>query len=69
MKWARWTLTGLGIIGACLNSFKMGLCFWFWTAGNVGWIIVNLRRRQLPEALLFTVYLVTSVIGLFVWSK
>lgn len=67
MKWARWALTALGIIGAALNAFKIGLCFIIWTVGNIGWIIVNIRRRQLQEALLFAAYLITSLIGLATW--
>lgn len=67
MRWARWALTALGIIGAALNALKIGFCFWLWTVGNIGWIIVNLRRRHVQEALLFTAYLITSIIGLATW--
>ncbi len=69
MKWIRWTLTAIGIIGATLNAYQIGLCFTFWTIGNIGWIIVNLRRRQVQEALLFTAYLITSVIGFVTWGN
>lgn len=65
----RWLLTAMGIIGATLNALQIGLCFAFWIAGNIGWIIVNLRRRQMQEALLFFAYLVTSVIGFFTWGN
>ena len=68
MKSIRWILTALGIIGAALNAVGLGLCFTFWIVGNVGWIIVNLRRRQMQEALLFTAYLITSVVGFFTWG-
>lgn len=64
----RWLLTAMGIIGATLNALQIGLCFSFWIAGNIGWIIVNLRRRQMQEALLFFAYLVTAVIGFFTWG-
>lgn len=68
MKRIRWALTAIGIIGATLNAFKIGLCFVLWTVGNVGWIIVNLRRRQVQEALLFAAYLIASIVGLFTWG-
>lgn len=68
MRWIRWALTAIGIIGAALNALKIGLCFVLWTVGNVGWIIVNLRRRQVQEALLFAAYLITSIVGLFTWG-
>lgn len=69
MKGTRWTLTALGIAGAILNAFKIDLCFVLWAAGNVGWIVVNLRRRQIQEALLFTAYLATSLIGMYMWGN
>ncbi|MHB8149963.1 MAG: hypothetical protein ACYDIB_07350 [Desulfobulbia bacterium] len=69
MKWIRWALTAIGIAGAMLNAFKIGFCFTLWTIGNVGWIVVNVRRRHVQEAMLFTAYLITSVIGLFMWGK
>lgn len=69
MKKTRWALTTIGIVGATLNAFKIDLCFVLWAVGNVGWIVVNLHRRQRPEALLFTAYLATSLIGMYMWGN
>lgn len=64
----RWALTAMGITGAALNAFGLGICFTIWIIANIGWIAVNIQRRSWPEAALFSAYLATSILGLFTWG-
>lgn len=64
----RWLLAGTGVIGAALNAGQIRASFLLWIVANIGWIIVNVRRREWPETALFSVYLVTAVAGWFGWG-
>lgn len=67
MSKTMWALSIAACIGALLNALKNPACFAIWTLTNTGWIAVKLRQRSWPEAMLWTVNLATSALGLATW--
>lgn len=65
---SRWLLACAGVLGATMNAGQIRESFLVWIVANIGWIIVNVRRREWPEAALFSVYLVTAIAGWFGWG-
>lgn len=64
-----WTLTALGIVGALLNVAKNPWCFVLWSIANVGLVVRHAEAGRTPDAVLFGVYLVISLWGMFTWAK
>ena len=64
-----WILTGLGVVGAVLNSLQRRACFAWWIVANIGWICVNAYRGLHAETVLFSVYLALAVLGLINWRR
>lgn len=65
----RWSLAGLGIVGAVLNVQQRRACFVWWVAANIGWVCVNIYHGRYAEAVLFAVYLATALLGLVNWRR
>ena len=64
-----WIATGLSIIGVTLNIQKKVACFYFWTIANFIWIYLSYIKNDPAQTLLFTVYLILSIWGIFSWKK
>ena len=58
-----WILTIIALAGAFLNAYQRRLCWPVWCCSNLGFILVNLSRGMWPEVLLFSGFLLSSVIG------
>lgn len=65
----RWSLAGLGIVGAILNVQQRRACFMWWVAANIGWVFINAYNGRYAEAVLFAVYLATALLGLANWRR
>ena len=64
-----WILTTNSITGAFLNSRKKIQGFYLWTVGNFGWVLWALYHEIYPQAILFFIYLMTSIYGIIEWRK
>ena len=63
-----WILSAIGVTGAVLNACRRRSSFALWSLANVGWIMMFAHRGMVPEALLFGVYLATSLFGFHKWA-
>ena len=68
---AYWLFAILAIAGtACVSVLHMLVIgHVLWVTSNVGLIVCTLKRRQWPLTVMFSVYLVLSIIGLISWSR
>ncbi len=63
-----WGLTAISLAGVVLNIYKDPLCFWLWVFSNAAWAIVDWRRKIYSQAVLFGIYAVLAVWGIFAWK-
>lgn len=63
------TLTVLSVLGAILNCEGSIYGFYVWTIGNIMWIIYGFMTNQWPIVVVFTVYLITCIRGIYVWKQ
>lgn len=70
MNRAELLATVLGISGAVLNAFQMKIGFAVWIISNIMWIYfaVGGKAKYWGMALTFTIYTITSIIGLLLWE-
>lgn len=64
-----WGLVAVSLIGTILNAMQKNVCWYFWIVANVGWCFYNAAMEMYPQAILFGVYIVTSLFGLFNWIR
>lgn len=64
-----WVLTAMSLVGVWLNIKKNVVCFYIWIVANVGWIYVDIKAGLMGQAVLFLIYSVLSVYGIYEWSK
>jgi nicotinamide riboside transporter PnuC len=62
-------LTILALIGVILNIKKNSFCFVIWVFTNVSWSIVDFYKGIPLQGILFAVYTLLSVYGIFQWRK
>lgn len=65
-----WTLIAIALAGtACVSVLHLVyLGHVFWLVSNVGLTVLNAGLRRWPYVLLFGVYLVFTLYGLFTWK-
>lgn len=64
-----WALTINSILGALLNARKRIEGFYLWAAGNLGWMIWALYNGIYSQAVLWLVYFIITVYGIYQWRK
>ena len=64
-----WITTILCLIGSALNAKKIVLCFYFWTAGNVIWLYIDLLNHNYSRATLDIVQGIITLWGLWEWKN
>lgn len=62
-------ITAITLIGTIGNSFQKIWCFYIWIPTNLFWIIYNIIIKQYQQAILYTVNIITSIVGLISWRK
>lgn len=62
-----WFITFLSLIGVVLNIYERRECFYIWAVTNFCWMIIDYRAGLLAQAVLFTVYLVLALWGIYKW--
>jgi len=66
-------ICSLGIMGGALVALGIRRTAWWghviWVVSDIGLIGYNLYIHELPQAIMFLVYLVISIIGVFRWRK
>ena len=66
---ASWIATSLSIIGAILNAKKSIHGYWVWIISNLLWMVLALIRQDIAQAVLWIVYVVISIYGIYCWAK
>jgi hypothetical protein len=68
LKWVGWIASVFALTGQILMIFKNPWAFVAWSLGEGLLLIVSYKRKQWGEVMFFTVYVVTNLIALYVWS-
>ena len=64
-----WVTTAICLTGTVLNVKKIKLCFWLWLAGNILWLIIDIRNGLWSRALLDTVQGILALWGIIEWKE
>ena len=60
----------LALTGNILVNFRKKFGFIIWTLSNIVWILVNfLGTMNIPQVIMYAVYMVLNMQGFIVWSK
>ena len=63
-----WIAATLALISTVLNCKKNRLCFAFWAATNVMWIVWDVQNGIAARAVLDIVQLMLAAYGIYEWS-
>ena len=64
-----WAVTAICLAGTVLNVKRSRWCFVLWIAGNIAWMIYDVRSGLYSRAVLDLVQLGFAVWGLIEWTK
>jgi len=62
-------LTILALTGVVLNIKKRIECFYIWLFTNASWAVVDFYRGIPMQGILFTIYTLLAVYGIYEWRK
>ncbi len=62
-------LTLTSIVGAIWNARGNIWGFYIWVPANLGWIAYDIVIEQYSQAVLFFVYTVITIYGIYQWRK
>lgn len=64
-----WAITAVSLFGVIANIYKKPICYVLWTMTNAYWCGHNYMHSELQQAVLFAVYFVLSLWGLYTWGR
>lgn len=64
-----WVLTVVSLAAVILNIKKKIMCFYLFAVANLAWAIIDYREGLVAQSVLFAVYFVLSIYGLYEWRK
>lgn len=64
-----WILATLSIIGGIRNAQGRIDGFYLWIIANIGWMVYDVLTKQYSQLVLFFVYTITSIYGIYKWKK
>lgn len=65
-----WIAAGLSLTGVVFNAKKSIWCWPIWILSNVCWLYyTTFVNRQLPQMILWSVFLAANIYGFFEWRK
>ena len=64
-----WITTAICLTGTVLNVKKIKFCFWLWLAGNILWLIIDIKNGLWSRAILDTVQGALALWGIIEWRK
>ncbi len=69
LEWIGWIATGLAVMGAVMNNYRLAACFLIWMASNriSAWI----HRRTRPRALTIRdlIFFALAAVGPWQWTR
>lgn len=64
-----WIIVGFSIIAGFYNARKSIISYFIWPFTNASLMIINVIQHQYAQALLWFIYLVLVVYGIYNWRK
>ncbi len=64
-----WFIAGITFAGTILNIFKNKICFILWIISNLFWCSFDYFNGDYPQASVFGINLIFSIVGYFTWRK
>jgi membrane protein implicated in regulation of membrane protease activity len=64
-----WFLTGASLVGVVANIYRRRWCFAVWLVTNTTWAVYDFSIGATAQGVLFSVYAVLAVWGLWTWRK
>lgn len=64
-----WIVTAGSLVGTVLNIKKKKICFGIWFCTNTAWCIYDFIIGSYAQAVLFFVYVLLAVYGIYEWNK
>ena len=64
-----WIVAAFSLLGVVLNIKKNRLCFAIWACTNFAWMVIDIHEGIYAQGMLFGVYFVLALWGLYEWRK
>ena len=64
-----WIALTLSITGIILNAKKIIYCWPVWIISDIFWIVVETHNNNLPQIILWFIFLFFNLYGLYCWSN
>ncbi len=64
-----WVVTVISLVAVILNIKKKIVCFYLFAVANMAWAIIDYREGLIAQSVLFAIYFVLSIYGLYEWRK
>jgi len=64
-----WIVLCFSLIGFIFNLLKRRICFKIWLFTNSFWIIYNISLKEYALSVLFVMYFIGSIYGLYTWEE
>ena len=45
------------------------LGMYIWLAASLLWVVLNIKKKNWPETIMFTVYSMYNIQGIYLWTK
>lgn len=62
-----WVFVGLSLVGNILVIKKNWLGYVLWLITNSAWILYNIYLQVYSQAVLFTIYNILALYGIYIW--
>jgi hypothetical protein len=62
-------LTAASLVGVWLNIKKNKVCFYIWSGTNFSWAAVDFVSGLFWQGVLFSIYFVLAIYGVYEWRK
>ena len=65
----RWTAMAGSLVGNYFVNQKDVLGMYIWLAASLLWVVLNTKKKNWPETIMFTVYSMYNIQGIYLWTK
>jgi nicotinamide riboside transporter PnuC len=63
-----WIAAIFSIVGVLLNAYKIIWCWPLWCIGNLLWIYLAVKNKDIPQFVLWVVFTLTNCYAWYQWS-
>ena len=65
----RWTAMAGSLAGNYFVNQKDVLGMYIWLAASLLWVVLNTKKKNWPETIMFSVYSLYNIQGIYLWTK